>query len=106
MGSDLARGVGVRAVDLFAGAGGMSTGARDGGAAIAFAANHWRVAVDVHEHHHPDAEHACPLIGNAVPPVMATRSAPGSTRHRKRTRPGWCTSTQAGGKIDVTNHDG
>lgn len=49
----------MRAVDLFAGAGGFSTGARMAGARVVWAANHWRAAVDVHASNHPDVIHAC-----------------------------------------------
>jgi len=48
----------MRAIDLFAGAGGFSTGAAMAGARVVWAANHW-----------PTAWH---LLGNAVcPPVAA-----------------------------------
>lgn len=47
------------AVDLFAGAGGFSTGARMAGCEILWAANHWRAAVDIHRANHPDTVHAC-----------------------------------------------
>lgn len=47
------------AVDLFAGAGGFSTGARMAGVSVAWAANHWPVAVQWHEANHPNTSHAC-----------------------------------------------
>ena len=47
------------AIDLFAGAGGFSTGARLAGAHVAWAANHWPVAVEWHSANHPDTAHAC-----------------------------------------------
>lgn len=46
-------------VDLFAGLGGFSEGARAAGARVVCAANHWRAAVDVHQRNHPDALHLC-----------------------------------------------
>lgn len=49
----------MQAIDLFAGAGGFSTGARDAGLDIVWAANHWRAAVDCHAANHPATEHAC-----------------------------------------------
>jgi DNA (cytosine-5)-methyltransferase 1 len=49
----------MRAIDLFAGAGGFSTGARAAGCEVVWAANHWQAAVDVHATNHPDTEHAC-----------------------------------------------
>lgn len=49
----------MRAIDLFAGAGGFSTGARLAGATVVWAANHWQSAVDIHAKNHPLTEHAC-----------------------------------------------
>lgn len=49
----------MNAVDLFAGAGGFSTGARMAGARVLWAANHWPLAVQWHAANHPDTEHAC-----------------------------------------------
>src|SRR4051812_35057087 len=47
------------AVDLFAGAGGFSTGARQAGLRVLWAANHERLAVSTHERNHPATQHAC-----------------------------------------------
>lgn len=45
--------------DLFAGAGGSSTGAiAVPGIQVKIAANHWQLAIDVHQTNHPDADHA------------------------------------------------
>jgi DNA (cytosine-5)-methyltransferase 1 len=45
--------------DLFCGGGGSSTGAiQIPGVEIKMAANHWQLAVDVHNRNHPDADHA------------------------------------------------
>jgi DNA (cytosine-5)-methyltransferase 1 len=49
----------MRAVDLFAGAGGFSTGAKMAGCEVVWAANHWPTAVEVHAKNHPDTLHAC-----------------------------------------------
>lgn len=49
----------MRVIDLFAGAGGSSEGARQAGAAVVWAANHWPLAVEVHQRNHPDTEHVC-----------------------------------------------
>lgn len=46
-------------IDLFAGAGGFSTGARLAGAHVLWAANHWPTAVQWHAANHPDTAHAC-----------------------------------------------
>lgn len=47
------------AVDLFAGAGGFSQGARMAGVKVAWAANHWPEAVRWHSANHPATAHAC-----------------------------------------------
>lgn len=49
----------MRAIDLFAGAGGFSTGAKQAGCTVVWAANHWRAAVDIHSANHPETAHAC-----------------------------------------------
>lgn len=49
----------MKAIDLFAGAGGFSTGAALAGVRVIWAANHWRAAVDVHASNHPGAQHIC-----------------------------------------------
>lgn len=49
----------MRAVDLFAGAGGFSEGARMAGLEVVWAANHWPVAVEWHAANHPDTAHIC-----------------------------------------------
>lgn len=49
----------LTAVDLFAGAGGFSTGATMAGAKVLWAANHWPTAVQWHTANHPATTHAC-----------------------------------------------
>lgn len=49
----------MNAIDLFAGAGGFSTGAAMAGANVVWAANHWPVAVEWHAANHPGTVHAC-----------------------------------------------
>ncbi|MCE2917727.1 MAG: DNA cytosine methyltransferase [Rubrivivax sp.] len=46
-------------IDLFAGAGGFSTGAAMAGARVLWAANHWPAAVHWHAANHPATVHAC-----------------------------------------------
>lgn len=49
----------VTITDLFCGAGGSSTGAMQvPDVQVRIAANHWQLAVDVHNANHPDADHA------------------------------------------------
>lgn len=49
----------MEAIDLFAGAGGFSEGARLAGVRVTWAANHWRQAVEYHGQNHPETVHAC-----------------------------------------------
>lgn len=49
----------MKAIDLFAGAGGFSTGAKMAGIDVVWAANHWPAAVAIHSANHPGTEHAC-----------------------------------------------
>lgn len=49
----------ITCADLFAGAGGFSTGARMAGMTPVYAANHWPAAVEIHARNHPGAVHAC-----------------------------------------------
>jgi DNA (cytosine-5)-methyltransferase 1 len=49
----------MRAVDLFAGAGGFTQGASQAGVDVVWAANHWQIAVDAHSANHPSAIHVC-----------------------------------------------
>ena len=49
----------VTVTDLFAGAGGSSTGGSQvPGVKIRYAANHWKLAIAVHNANHPDTDHA------------------------------------------------
>lgn len=47
------------AIDLFAGLGGWSTGARATGVQVLWAANHWPEAVKWHSANHPTTQHVC-----------------------------------------------
>lgn len=49
----------MKGIDLFAGLGGSSTGARKAGVDIVWAANHWQAAVSAHAMNHPETIHAC-----------------------------------------------
>lgn len=84
----------MRAVDLFAGAGGFSEGARMAGASVLWAGNHWREAVQVHANNHPDAIHLCQDLHqadwNVVPAhdlLLASPCCQGHSRARGKDRP-------------------
>ena len=67
----------IRAVDLFCGAGGSSTGLREAVEAAGLklellAVNHWDVAIATHEKNHPGAEHLCASI-SALDPKKVTK---------------------------------
>lgn len=47
------------AIDLFAGLGGWSTGAKNAGVDVLWAANHWPEAVKWHAANHPHTQHVC-----------------------------------------------
>ncbi|EKN5927785.1 DNA cytosine methyltransferase [Yersinia enterocolitica] len=49
----------MKAIDLFAGIGGSSTGATMAGVQVVWAANHWQEAVNTHAENHPLTIHAC-----------------------------------------------
>lgn len=49
----------MKAIDLFAGAGGFTIGAIAAGLDVVWAANHWPEAVAIHARNHPDAQHLC-----------------------------------------------
>lgn len=62
----------LRAVDLFCGAGGTSTGLAHAAASVGrrlslLAINHWQIAVETHSANHPDAEHLCASIETVDP---------------------------------------
>lgn len=84
----------MKAVDLFAGAGGFSTGARMAGATVVWAANHWPLAVQWHAANHPDTEHACQDLQQAdftaVPQhdiLLASPACQGHSPARGKERP-------------------
>lgn len=84
----------LRCVDLFAGAGGTSTGATLAGARVLAAVNHWRTAVATHELNHPDTAHHCEdaaiLNPHTLPEhdlLLASPSCVGHTRARGKEQP-------------------
>lgn len=81
-------------VDLFAGAGGFTTGAVAAGCEVVWAANHWPEAVKVHAANHPNVQHLCQDLHQAdwgeVPAhdlLTASPSCVGHTRARGKELP-------------------
>lgn len=84
----------MKAIDLFAGLGGFSEGARMAGINVAWAANHWPAAVQTHQDNHPETEHACQDLHQAdwaaVPAhdvLLASPACQGHSRARGVDRP-------------------
>lgn len=84
----------MKAIDLFAGLGGNSEGARQAGVNVVWAANHWQEAVMTHAANHPDATHVCQDLHQAdwgqAPAhdlLMASPACQGHTRARGKERP-------------------
>lgn len=82
------------AIDLFAGAGGFTTGAEMAGCKVIWAANHWQAAVDVHADNHPGTAHACQDLQQAdwrdVPAhdlLLASPACQGHSRARGKEQP-------------------
>ncbi|MDD2711347.1 MAG: DNA cytosine methyltransferase [Simplicispira sp.] len=83
----------MNAIDLFAGAGGFSTGATMAGCNVVWAANHWPAAVATHALNHPGAAHACQDLQQAdwtqVPAhdlLLASPACQGHSRARGKER--------------------
>lgn len=77
----------TKAVDLFAGLGGFSTGARRAGVQVIWAANHWPAAVEIHRLNHPETAHACQDLQQAdwtqVPGFDLLLASPACQGHSK-----------------------
>lgn len=56
----------MKAIDLFAGFGGFTTGATAAGVEVVWAANHWQAAVDIHALNHPATIHVCQDLHQAA----------------------------------------
>jgi DNA (cytosine-5)-methyltransferase 1 len=84
----------MKAADLFAGAGGFSTGAVMAGCTVVWAANHWPAAVEIHAANHPATAHACQDLHQTdwrdVPShdlLMASPACQGHSHARGKERP-------------------
>jgi DNA (cytosine-5)-methyltransferase 1 len=76
----------MKAVDLFCGAGGSTTGAAQAGLDVVLAINHWRTAVFSHQDNHPNTRHLCariddidPRHDSAVPDFQVLMASPECT---------------------------
>jgi DNA (cytosine-5)-methyltransferase 1 len=84
----------MKAIDLFAGAGGFTTGAEMAGVEVVWAANHWPEAVAIHASNHARTEHACQDLHQTdwrtVPAhdlLMASPACQGHSRARGKEKP-------------------
>lgn len=84
----------MRAIDLFAGAGGFTEGAQRAGCRVVWAANHWEQAVLFHARNHSDTIHVCQDLRQAdwsqVPAhdlVLASPCCHGHSHARGKDRP-------------------
>ena len=81
----------VRAVDLFAGAGGFTTGASSAGVRVVYAANHWPFAVATHELNHPRTRHECQDLRQAdwtsLPAYDLLLASPACQGHSQASQP-------------------
>lgn len=84
----------MKVIDLFAGLGGFSEGARSAGATVVWAGNHWPAAVQWHAANHPEALHVCQDLHQAdwstVPAhdvLLASPACQGHSRARGKERP-------------------
>lgn len=81
----------MRAIDLFAGAGGFTTGATMAGVNVVWAANHWRFAVETHELNHPETVHECQDLRQAdwtaLPSYELLLASPACQGHSQASQP-------------------
>ena len=84
----------MEAIDLFAGAGGFSTGAKLAGVKVVWAANHWPQAVAIHAANHPAVDHVCQDLHQAdwsqVPAhdlLLASPACQGHSKARGKDKP-------------------
>lgn len=82
------------AIDLFAGAGGLSEGAEQAGVTVKWAANHWAAACDIYRRNHPHTVVSCQDLQQAdftqAPShdiLLAAPACQGHTHARGKERP-------------------
>lgn len=84
----------IKVVDLFAGAGGFSEGARQAGGSVLWCGNHWPSAVEWHSANHPETLHICQDLHQVdwsqVPThdlLLASPACQGHSRARGKDQP-------------------
>ncbi len=81
----------MRAVDLFAGWGGFTSGAEQAGVEVVWAANHWPLAVQAHAANHPGATHHCQDLRQAdwsrLPQFELLLASPACQGHSSAAQP-------------------
>lgn len=81
----------MRAIDLFAGAGGFTAGATQAGAHVVWAANHWPIAVATHAANHPETQHECQDLRQAdwtkLPQFDLLLASPACQGHSEASQP-------------------
>lgn len=98
----------MNVIDLFAGAGGSSEGARQAGATVRWAANHWPLAVEVHRRNHPTTHHECQdlhecdwsVVSDTVGPIDVVLASPACQGHSKAS-----TAGGTGARASAPKHD-
>lgn len=79
------------AVDLFAGWGGFTEAAESVGVKVAWAANHWPLAVEAHARNHPDTTHVCQDLRQAdftvLPKYDLLLASPACQGHSSASQP-------------------
>jgi DNA (cytosine-5)-methyltransferase 1 len=81
----------MRAIDLFSGWGGFTLAAEQAGVEVAWAANHWQLAVEAHATNHPGTVHACQDLRQAdwskLPAFDLLLASPACQGHSRASQP-------------------
>lgn len=82
----------MKAIDLFAGWGGFTSGATQAGVDVVFAANHWPLAVEAHAINHPGTRHECQDLQqydwSLLPAYDLLLASPACQGHSQAAQPG------------------
>lgn len=92
----------MRTADLFSGLGGFSEGARQAGASVLFAANHWPVSCDWHERNHglrPECQDLQQFDFSQVPDIDLLLASPACQGHSTGGQPAR-RGTGGNGRVD------